>query len=106
MTNTELRSMWEQYLAEYETSGQTVKAWCQEQAIKESRFYYWQRKMRMEQTQKEQPVKWLSLDLDHHKQASLSFDCITVNIGQATIELRTGFDQDLFREIVQALQTL
>lgn len=106
MINTDLYSLWEQRLAEYESSGQTIKVWCQEQAIKEHQFYYWRKKLRMEQTQKGQPVKWLSLDLNHSKQAGLSPDSIAVHIGQVTIELRTGFDHHLFREIVQVLEAI
>jgi len=90
MLENDLPSLWEQRLAEYESSGKSIKAWCQEEEIKENRFYYWRRKLRSEPVKKEQSVKWLSLALDECKQTNL----------------KKGFDQHLLREIVQVLQTL
>lgn len=107
MINNDLRSLWEQRLAEYEDSGQTIKSWCHEQGLKEHQFYYWRKKLRMQQDEQGQPVTWLSLDLDHSKQARLNPDSIAVHIGgQVTVELSNGFDHHLFREIVQVLQTI
>ncbi|MDD4590340.1 MAG: hypothetical protein PHG06_07925 [Parabacteroides sp.] len=106
MINSDLHSLWEQRLAEYENSGQTIKAWCQEQAIKEHQFYYWRKKLCMEQAELGQPVKWLPLDMDRNKQTRFAQDSIAVHIGEVTIELKSGFDQHLFREIIQALQTV
>lgn len=106
MSNNELSGLWEQRLAEYESTGKSIKAWCQEQAVRENQFYYWRKKLRVDQAEKEQPVKWLSLELDNGKQASLAPDSIAVYVGQVTIEIKKGFDQHLFREIVQVLQTI
>jgi len=33
-------------------------------------------------------------------------DPIAVNIGQVTVEVKKGFDHELFREIMQVLKTL
>jgi hypothetical protein len=33
-------------------------------------------------------------------------DPIAVNIGQVTVEVKKGFDHELFREIIQVLKTL
>ena len=46
MERSNLRSLWEQRLADYDVSGQTIKAWCREQSIRESQFYYWRKKLR------------------------------------------------------------
>jgi len=106
MTSNELSSQWEQRLAEYESSGKTIASWCQEHSIRYSRFHYWRRKLRVDQAEEGQPVKWLSLELENAKQVSLAPDSIAVHIGQVTIELKKGFDPLLFREIVQVLQTI
>jgi transposase-like protein len=105
MINSELCSLWEQRLAEYENSGKTIKAWCQEQAVRENQFYYWRKKLR-DQSGTGKPVKWLPVKLDNSKQGSLASDSIAVHIGQVTVEIKKGFDQQLFREIVQILQTI
>jgi transposase-like protein len=105
MINNDLRCLWEQRLAEYENSGKTIKAWCQEQAVRENQFYYWRKKLR-DQSEMGKPVKWLSVKLDNSKQDSLASDSIAVHIGQVKVEIKKGFDQQLFREIVQILQTI
>lgn len=106
MINNKLRTQWEQHFAEYETSCKTIKAWCQEQTVRENQFYYWRKKLCVEQVEKGQPVKWLSLELDNRKQAIIAPEAIAVHVGQVTIELQKGFNQHLFREIIQILQTI
>jgi hypothetical protein len=106
MINSDLWKQWEQRFSEYETSGKTIKAWCHEQTVRENQFYYWRKKLCMEQVEKGQPVKWLSLELDNRKQSTIAPDSIAVHVGQVTIELQKGFDQHLFREIIQILQTI
>jgi hypothetical protein len=101
-----LYSIWEQRLAEYEGSGKTIKAWCKEQTIRENQFYYWRKKLRTCQTEKTVPVKWLPLDFQINGLADSSGEYITVYIGQATVEVRKGFDHHLLREIVQVLKTI
>jgi len=107
MINSDLRSLWEQRLTEYESSRKTIKAWCQEQGIKENQFYYWRKRLREDQAEKNPPVvKWLSVGLDNSKQVNLTSGSIAVHIGKVTIEIKKGFDQHLLREIVQTLQTI
>jgi transposase-like protein len=106
MISNELSSLWEQRLAEYETSGKSVVAWCIEQSVRKNQFYYWSKKLRQDQAAKDRPVKWLSLDPDHGKPASGATNSILVCVGQVTVEIKKGFDQHLLREIVQVLQTI
>jgi len=105
MSNNDLRNQWEQRLAEYEGSGKTIKAWCQDQVIRENQFYYWRKRLQEDQ-EKIEPIKWLSLGLDNNKPVNLAPDTIAVHIGQVTVEVKKGFDQQLLREIVQSLQTI
>jgi hypothetical protein len=106
MLKNDLRSLWEQRLAEFESSETSIKAWYQEQGIRVNQFYYWRRKLRSKAVKKEQPVKWLSLAVDNGKQGRIYPESIAVHIGQVTIEVSRGFDQHLLREIVQVLQTI
>lgn len=106
MINNDLRSLWEQRLAEHESSGKTIKAWCQEQSLRENQFYYWRKKLRMERVEKGQPVRWLSINIADAKKATITPDSITVHVDQVTIEIKKGFDQSLFREIIQVLKAI
>jgi len=103
MIGNDLRSLWEQRLAEYQAGGKSIAAWCNDHSIKVHQFYYWRKKLRFSQADNNQPVKWLALGLDR---VSLDPDTIAVHIGQATIEVKKGFDQQLLREIMQVLQTI
>ena len=106
MVNKELRIIWEQRLLEYKDSGQSIAAWCNERSVKENQFYYWRKKLRSEQAEKEQPVKWLPMEVDFYKQARRATDSILVHVGQVAVEIKKGFNQHLLREIVQVLQTI
>ena len=103
MINNELSNLWEQRLAEYATSGKSIVTWCKEQSIRDHQFYYWRKKLCLAQAANDQPVQWFTLGLE---QASLAPDSIAVHVGQVTLEIKKGFDQYLFREIVQVLQTI
>ncbi|MCL4441971.1 MAG: hypothetical protein M1609_15700 [Firmicutes bacterium] len=46
-----------------------MAAWCSEHSVKEHQFYYWRKKLRFDQAEKEQPVKWLPMEIDICKQA-------------------------------------
>lgn len=106
MSSNDLSTLWEKRFSEYEASGQSIVSWCKEQSIKVNQFYYWRRKLRLDQVEKGQTVKWLSVDLDPGKQKSYDTDFISIHVGQVTIELKKGFDQQLLREIIQVLHTL
>ncbi|ABI69574.1 IS66 family insertion sequence element accessory protein TnpA [Syntrophomonas wolfei] len=105
MSSNERKAWWEERLAEHEASGQRVTAWCEENSITPRQFYYWRRKLRTEHVEKEQPVKWLSLKYES-RQLGIAGDAIAVHVGQATVEIRKGFDRELFCEIIQVLQTI
>jgi len=106
MTIEERLRLWEQRLEEYEASGQSVLVWCEEKSITPRQFYYWRKKLRSAQSGMDQRVKWISLNHDFRKSAGLAADSIAVHVGRVTVEIRKGFDQHLFREIVQVLQTI
>lgn len=106
MINNDLHSLWEQRLEAYEFSGKTIAAWCQEQLVRENQFYYWRKKLRVDQVEKRQAVKWLPLELGNGKLVGLAPDFIAVHVGQVTVEIQKGFDQQLLREIIQVLQII
>ena len=103
MVNNDLRSLWEQRLADHEASGKTIAAWCREHSIRDNQFYYWRKKLRIDQVENNHPVKWLPLEVEQTNRTSGS---IAVHVGQVTIEIKQGFDPHLLRQIVKVLQTI
>ena len=107
MGHNELRQEWTQRLADFSSSDQTAKAWCEQNQIKPHQFFYWQRRLRsIESETSKQPVQWLSLDYDFQPAAPVSTNRITIQVGRATIQIEKGFDPDLFLEVARLLQDL
>ena len=103
MVNNDLRSLWEQRLADQATSGKSIATWCREHSIRDNQFYYWRKKLRMDQVEHNHPVKWLPLEVE---QTNLAPGSIAVHVGQVTVEIKQGFDPHLLRQIVKVLQTI
>lgn len=103
MVNLDLRSLWEQRLAEREASGKSIAAWCRENSVSDRQFYYWHKKLRKNQVGNDQPVRWLPLGVEPTDNVPGS---IAVHIGKATVEIKKGFDKQLLREIALVLQTI
>lgn len=106
MIDKEQKSLWEKRLGEYESSSKSIAAWCQEQSIRKNQFYYWRKKLRLQQTEKNQPVAWLPVKMDLSSKQARVREAIAVHVGPATVEIKKGFDQHLLREIIEVLQTI
>jgi transposase-like protein len=102
----ELREMWEDRVAEFQASSQSIPVWCAEHKVNVHTLRYWVRKLKREQPAPEiAPVKWLSVEVAgerHH----VNIPDLVVNVGDARIEVHPGCDLLLLREVVQALASL
>ncbi len=108
MKQNQKRIEWEQRIADCENSGQTIATWCEANGIKTCNFYYWKRRIREHaQGGTGQPIKWMSLDIRPlDDQPSWPQGAVSVEVGHARIIVTQGFDQHVFRDIVNILQTL
>jgi hypothetical protein len=101
MTATERQARqetWAERIAEFEASGLSGAKWCAARGLKEHQLSYWRRKLKHQAEQKE--IRWLPVDLSAPEPA------LTIKIGPASIELRPGFDQELFIKAVKLLSML
>lgn len=107
MRQSQKRSEWEQRIRDCEASGQTIATWCAANDIKLCNFHYWKRRLRdLSEAGPDQPVRWFSLDIRPSVEpAPAPEGAISVAIGQARIILAAGFDQHLFRDIVNILKS-
>jgi hypothetical protein len=89
---------WREAMAEFRTSGQSVREFCAQRRLVESAFYYWQREL---QRRDAEPVR----------SASPAFVPITV-VAPATVEVRCpsghivslpNADRDTLRQLFAAL---
>ena len=106
MIDRKLGKLWERRFKEFESSGKTIAAWCKEHSVRENQFFYWRKKLRSDQVEKDKPVKWLPLDLDTGSEEGPVADSITIHIGQVTIEVNKGFDKHLLLDVLKVVQAL
>jgi len=106
--NEHLRNEWNERIAEFRKSGLTMSAWCTANQVTIHQLKYWLYKAKSSpSTPLPRPASSSHfVPLAVVEQASSPASPLVVRVGQATIELHTGFDRNLFREVMQALQTL
>ncbi len=99
----ERKRLWHERVVSYKESGQTVRAWCMDNDVKEHQFRYW--------LKKDSPVfnhvtnsKWLAVQVEDEP-FNISVNSLTVVVNGATIEVKPGFDHNLLRDVVKALNT-
>ena len=98
MTDRQVKKeAWIERVSEFEASGQSGAKWCAARGFKENQLSYWRRKLKRQQP--EEP-RWLALGIGEPEPA------LTIKIGQASIELKPGFDQELFVTAVKLLRSL
>ena len=102
MINTERQSKqeaWKERIAEFESSGLSGAKWCAANGIKENQLSYWRRKLKSQGIAQTETC-WLPVTLREPESP------LQVRIGDATIELRPGFDRVLFITAVNILRSL
>lgn len=96
----ERRRLWKERINSYLSSGQSVRAWCMNNDLKEHQFRYWLDKYTS--TEKEVSAsKWISVEVE--KKHVTEDNVLSIKIGQAIIDVKSGFDPKLLREVVTAL---
>ncbi len=103
MMNSELKNLWAQRIVEQRNSGKSIAGWCKENSLKINQYYYWRKKLSADEEYSKQQVEWLSVQINPR---DIVLDSIKVQIGPATIDIRKGFNPQLFNQIVQVLLTL
>ncbi|KPH66467.1 IS66 family insertion sequence element accessory protein TnpA, partial [Oceanobacillus caeni] len=102
MTRKEKRLVWEERISSYKQSGLSIAKWCDENNVHESQFYYWKKKLNTDPKVDNTSSKWLSVEVDKYDNNPDS--SILIKLGQASIEIKHGFDPSLLSEVVKALR--
>jgi len=106
MTSREQRrQLWAARIADFRASGLTMSAWCAANHCTIDQLKYWLYKAKNlpPSPSSASPPRWVPLMVaDHHPETDAP-SSLVVCIGKARIELQTGFDPGLLREVVRAL---
>lgn len=104
MTKTDYRNEWEARVDSFKSSGMGVTVWCKANDVNKDRFKYWLYKQNKRKTEPvtKKSKQWIAIEtapVTLNKQETM----LIVNIGQASIQIKTGFDSVLLHDVVKAL---
>jgi len=105
MMKVERQREWEVRIAAFRASGQSTKEWCAGHDLKPYQLWYWIRKHKTMDTPSALPSQWLAVevgDLGVVDQRS----ALLIRVGQATIEVKPGFDATLLSDVIRTLVAL
>ena len=89
------RKYWSKLIAEQEASGQTIRAFCQEQGVGDHCFYYWRKRL-----QKSEAVQFALLKTV--ASAAPPLELILTNGEQ--LRIRNGVDAATFRVVLDVVR--
>jgi hypothetical protein len=106
MKKTELRKEWAARVAAYKASGQSASAWCAANSLKPRQLWYWLRKYKNIEKPAAKPSRWLSVEVSEIEPNNVQGNTLLVRIGQATLEIKPGFDSAMLSNVVRILAEL
>lgn len=107
MTRSEQRQEWDDLVAAYRSSGQSVKEWCAANGAKPERLWYWLRWQKAGKAEPAtSPLTWLSVTVDGPAPGEQANTCLPVRVGGAVIEVKRGFDPELLSTVVHVLSAI
>lgn len=108
MAQAGLTELWTARIKEYRSSGERVSVWCERHAVSTRQFYYWMRKLKMAEPQRQRASHsgWVSVLMSETDESSAEVVPLIVRIGPASIEVRSGFEPSLLAEVVRTLKAI
>jgi len=103
VTRAELRKLWEERVSAFKASGQSANAWCRDHDLKPNQLHYWRKKLEPKEAAETLSSKWLPLEISDK---SYEENNLFITVGQATVEVKPGFDPALLLEVVRTLKAL
>jgi transposase-like protein len=102
MTHARSREQWQARVLDYESSGLTMRTWCERNGVRDGKLRYWLKKAR----DARQSQSWAGvevLDEGVYEPSTGLEPKVTVRIGAAVIEVRAGFNQSLLSEVLRVV---
>ena len=105
------RSYWQDVLRRWREGGQSVRAFCHAEGLRESAFYFWRRKLgsRGQRTRRppepvSPPPAFLPVKLlrDHPAEAAQGIEIVLMH--GRVVRVRAGFDRQMLADVVAVLE--
>mgnify|MGYP005844312973 CR=1 FL=1 len=119
MTNARRRKLWRDLVADYRGSDLPARKWCENHGVTRNQLRYWLGKMDMASVAPEssepRSSTWARLEIVEDASAT-ALACqesmsptrsqVSVRVGLATIDVRSGFDPKLLAEVLRVALVL
>jgi hypothetical protein len=103
MTRLEQQMEWKSRIEAFKASGLNATAWCKLHDLKPHQFnYYLYKDKPQDQLVAPAATRWLSVEIED-SEISLNQTSLLVKVGEATIEVKPGFDPALLCQLVRTL---
>lgn len=108
----ELERRWRERLAEQVASGLSVREFCQSQGVAEPSFYQWRREIaRRDRPESDQRslhrpsmADFVTMHVVTGDDALIPSSEVTIEVGDATIRVRDGVDEETLGRVVRVLR--
>jgi hypothetical protein len=99
MTRAERRAYWQRRIKAQEKSGKSIAAWCREKSINYKTFHRWKRNLKSKSSSV--PEGWCEVEPKPTAKPAGSLRLVIDE--RITIELQSGFDRQLLREVLTVI---
>jgi transposase-like protein len=119
MTNAKRRKLWRARVADYRASDLPVRKWCESNGVTDNQLRYWLGKIDEASPAPEssgpQSPAWTRVTIVEDASARAFVDQesmlptqsqVSVRVGSATIDVRSGFDANLLSEVLRVVLVL
>lgn len=103
MTVQERHEMWKHHISEYRSSGLSASIWCEQQKVSLSALRYWITRFNKEQDENKD-IQWVSMEEALSLGDPKDIPDITIQIGNATIGIRSNFSEDVLLRVLKILK--
>lgn len=91
----DLKQKWQEIIRNQDSSGLTIKSYCDEMGVGVASFYKWKKRFKDETPEQ---ISFVPAIIETKRN-----EPITVSVGNATIELKKSFDEELFLKVLSTL---
>ncbi|MCK4261060.1 MAG: hypothetical protein KAX49_18940 [Halanaerobiales bacterium] len=106
-----IKEQWKQRIADYKSSGQTGKVWCEANNLNINTLRYYTSKFNnenrstIETSKTETPTKWVQVDASIPEQ-EIKDTALVISIGKASIKVNPNFDPEFLKEVVRTISSV
>jgi len=100
MAKQEKQRLWEERIEAFLASGQSQRAWCQEQGLRANQLGYWLRKYKARMSQSA-GKRWISMESESHSHSGVS-----LRIGNIVLDIEPGFSRQVLVDVLHSLMNV